>query len=61
LTSRVHPGETNSSFILEGILKRIAEKPEILQIYNFFIVPCLNPDGVERGHNRVNMAGLDLN
>lgn len=51
LTSRVHPGETNSSFILEGILKRIEEKPEILHIYNFFIVPCLNPDGVERGHN----------
>ena len=33
----------------------------MLQTFDFFVVPMLNPDGVEKGYFRVNAAGLDPN
>ena len=65
MTSRVHPGETNASFIMEGFLKFITSKNpiavELRKRLVFKIIPCSNPDGVIAGNYRVSMSGNDLN
>ncbi len=56
LTSRVHPGESNASNIMEGIIKFLtgnSKEAKILrQNYIFKLVPMLNPDGVINGNYR---------
>lgn len=51
ISSRVHPNETNASFVFEGFLKFIvSNEAKVLRLmYNFILFPCLNPDGVEGG------------
>lgn len=66
LTGRVHPGESNSSFMMEGFIKFITSPTdqiaqELRKRIIFKIVPCTNPDGVIAGNYRVSMAGSDLN
>lgn len=65
LTARVHPGETNSSFIMHGFLEFICSQDKqakyLRNHYVFKIVPMLNPDGVVIGNYRCSLAGLDLN
>lgn len=51
ITARVHPGESNSSWVMRGLLDRLTDPhdPEMTQlrrVYIFKIVPSLNPDGV---------------
>lgn len=59
LTSRVHPGETPASYVLNGILnyltgKEINEQSQVLlDNFVFKIIPMLNPDGVYRGYYRL--------
>ena len=64
-SSRVHPGETVGSFVMEGILDFLTgETPEadfLRSAYIFKIVPMLNPDGVINGNYRCNLVGADLN
>ena len=56
LTGRVHPGETNSSWIMEGILNFLTgDSPEAEEIRNHFIfkiIPMLNVEGVINGCHR---------
>jgi murein tripeptide amidase MpaA len=65
LTARVHPGETNSSYIMQGLLEFIVSSDKQAKLlrntYVFKIVPMLNPDGVIIGNYRCSLAGLDLN
>jgi murein tripeptide amidase MpaA len=65
ISSRVHPGESNASFILEGFLEFIVsnekEAKALRDIFVFKIIPMLNPDGVVVGNYRTNLCGLDLN
>ena len=65
LTGRVHPGESNSSYILQGLIEFLLSnetKAEYLRKHFIFkIVPMLNPDGVIRGNFRMNSVGKDLN
>lgn len=65
VSSRVHPGESNASFIMEGFLEFIVsnerEAKQLRDTYVFKIVPMLNPDGVIVGNYRTNLNGLDLN
>lgn len=65
MTGRVHPGESNSSFMMEGFLKFITSNHHVAQELRkricFHIVPCTNPDGVIAGNYRVSMSGNDLN
>lgn len=65
VSARVHPGESNSSLIMKGILDFLAgSSPEaelLLSLYVFVVVPMLNPDGVINGHYRCNLLGFDLN
>jgi murein tripeptide amidase MpaA len=65
LTSRVHPGESNASFIMHGTLEYLISEDEgALYLRNNFvfkIIPMLNPDGVIVGNYRCSLSGLDLN
>jgi len=65
ITSRVHPGETNASFIVEGILDFLVsdfqEAIDLRDKYVFKVVPMLNPDGVVVGNYRCSLSGQDLN
>ena len=63
LTCRVHPGEAQSSHMLNGLLdKLLSEKARPLrESFIFRIVPMLNPDGVVFGNYRCSQLGADLN
>lgn len=61
-TSRVHPGETPGSHVLNGALDLItdlkSEQGRLLRKYFVFkIIPTLNPDGVARGYYRLDSLG----
>ncbi len=57
ITSRVHPGETPSSIICEGIIQYLLseEAQELRNYFIFKIIPMLNPDGVIQGNYRCNL------
>ncbi|GIY30058.1 hypothetical protein CDAR_445291 [Caerostris darwini] len=63
LTARVHPGESNSSWVMKGTLDfLLSNKAQKLRdSYIFKVVPMLNPDGVINGCHRVSLSGQDLN
>ncbi|RLO09681.1 hypothetical protein DYB28_004389 [Aphanomyces astaci] len=65
LTARVHPGETNGSFVMQGIIDFLTgsskEAQRLRQCFVFKIIPMLNPDGVIHGNYRCSVAGVDLN
>jgi hypothetical protein len=65
ITGRVHPGESNSSFIVQGILDYLIEDNEVAKElrdkYVFKVIPMLNPDGVILGNYRWSLSGQDLN
>uniref|UniRef100_A0A8C9PCG8 Cytosolic carboxypeptidase 2 n=1 Tax=Spermophilus dauricus TaxID=99837 RepID=A0A8C9PCG8_SPEDA len=65
LSARVHPGESNASWIMKGFLDFIlSNSPDaqlLRDIFVFKVVPMLNPDGVIVGNYRCSLAGRDLN
>ncbi|XP_053256475.1 cytosolic carboxypeptidase 2 isoform X8 [Podarcis raffonei] len=65
LSARVHPGETNSSWVMRGFLDFIlSDSPDarlLRDLFIFKVVPMLNPDGVIVGNYRCSLAGRDLN
>uniref|UniRef100_A0A5K4FEP0 Pepdidase_M14_N domain-containing protein n=1 Tax=Schistosoma mansoni TaxID=6183 RepID=A0A5K4FEP0_SCHMA len=65
ITARVHPGETNSSWITLGLLKFLTSNQSVSlalkKHYVFYIIPMLNPDGVIVGNYRCSLTGRDLN
>jgi hypothetical protein len=65
LTARVHPGETNSSWVIQGVLEfLLSNDPKAIYLRKsciFKIVPMINPDGVILGNYRCNSTGYDLN
>eukprot|EP00767_Chilomastix_cuspidata_P001576 gnl/Chilomastix_cuspidata/1699.p1 GENE.gnl/Chilomastix_cuspidata/1699~~gnl/Chilomastix_cuspidata/1699.p1 ORF type:complete len:1173 (-),score=269.10 gnl/Chilomastix_cuspidata/1699:25-3543(-) len=65
LSARVHPGESNSSWIMKGVIDFLTSSKRIARAlrrrFVFKIVPMLNPDGVAAGNYRTNLAGFDLN
>lgn len=66
LSSRVHPGETPASFVLNGFIRLLLDRKSVIaatlrRMYVFKIVPFLNPDGVCNGHYRSDTLGHNLN
>ena len=61
ISARVHPGESNRSVIMEGIVEFILrnerEAKTLRDTFVFKIVPMLNPDGVINGNYRCSLAG----
>ena len=65
ITARTHPGESNSSWMMKGVIDfLISDHPQAVQMrdkFVFKIVPMMNPDGVINGNYRCSLAGCDLN
>ncbi|XP_019887676.2 cytosolic carboxypeptidase 4 isoform X5 [Ooceraea biroi] len=65
LTSRVHPGESNASWVMHGTLEALLSDSQyassLRDDYVFKIVPMLNIEGVVNGCNRYGLTNEDLN
>lgn len=65
ISARVHPGESNASWMMKGVIEFLvsntAEAQALRENFVFKIVPMLNPDGVINGNYRCSLAGQDLN
>ena len=65
LTARVHPGESNASWVMQGVIEFLVSDDDKAQYlrdtYVFKIIPMLNPDGVIVGNYRCSLVGQDLN
>ncbi|KPI83481.1 putative zinc carboxypeptidase [Leptomonas seymouri] len=66
LTARVHPGECPGSHLMHGCIEFLMNSTDpraaaLRHNFVFYVVPMLNPDGVIRGHSRVDANGADLN
>ncbi|GFR47481.1 hypothetical protein Agub_g9210, partial [Astrephomene gubernaculifera] len=65
ITARVHPGESNASWMMKGLLDFLLgpslDARILREAFVFKIVPMLNPDGVITGNYRCSLAGVDLN
>lgn len=65
LIGRQHPPELTGAFAFESFVEEITGGSELAGEFRrrvrVLAVPLLNPDGVDEGHWRHNMAGVDLN
>jgi hypothetical protein len=65
LTARIHPGESNSSFVLHGLIEFLLSghfaAQHLLNNFAIIILPMMNIDGVVEGLYRVGLSGVDLN
>ncbi|XP_046491562.1 cytosolic carboxypeptidase 1 isoform X4 [Neodiprion pinetum] len=65
LTSRVHPGESNASWVMHGTLVALLASStyasSLRDDYVFKVVPMLNSEGVINGCNRYGLTTEDLN
>ena len=65
IIARLHPGDACTSYVVEGIMNFLFSDENkaifLLDLFEFYIFPMPNPDGVMMGNNRVNLVGKDLN
>lgn len=65
ISARVHPGESNASWMMHGLLEAVTADTEQARLLRrtlmLKIVPMLNPDGVILGNYRCSVVGVDLN
>ncbi len=63
--SRQHPPEVTGFLAMKSFIETLAGNSEKAQKFRknhtVFVVPLMNPDGVDNGHWRHNMGGIDLN
>jgi cytosolic carboxypeptidase protein 6 len=63
--SRQHPPEVTGYFAMQAFIEKITDKSELsrtfLKDWAIYVVPLMNPDGVDNGHWRHNTGGIDLN
>lgn len=60
IIGRQHPGETLSSFFIEGIIQEIQANEYLKNNYHFLLYPIVNRNGVENGDHRYS-DGIDFN
>jgi len=62
---RLHPPEITGQFALQAFVESLCTDSETAKNfrkeYTVFVVPMMNPDGVDNGHWRNNTGGIDLN
>lgn len=62
---RLHPPEVTGQFALQAFVESLCVDSEIARKfrkeYTVYVVPMMNPDGVDNGHWRHNTGGIDLN
>lgn len=62
---RVHPSESPSSFIIQGLINFLIGKSfearTLRKNFVFKVIPMINPDGVYYGNSRCSLLGIDLN
>lgn len=65
IVARTHPGETNSSYAMEGLMNMLfADSPlgnKLRENFSWLLVPFINPDGVICGFYRPSLSGDDMN
>ena len=65
LLGRQHPPEVTGAFAYQDFVDRLFENDGLArsfrQRFRLVLVPLVNPDGVARGHWRMNRGGTDLN
>lgn len=63
--SRQHPPEVAGFLAMQAFVETICSEnktaKDFRSKYNTYVVPVVNPDGVENGHWRHNRGGVDLN
>jgi cytosolic carboxypeptidase protein 6 len=62
---RLHPPEVTGQYALQAFVESLCSNADIAQKfrnnYTVYVVPMMNPDGVDNGHWRHNTGGIDLN
>ena len=65
IAARTHPGETNSSYAMEGLIQTLFAKNDfglkLRKNFSWLLIPMVNPDGVICGFYRPSLSGNDLN
>ena len=63
--SRQHPPEVTGFLAMKSFVETLTGDTPMANTfrdsYDIFVVPLMNPDGVDNGHWRHNMGGIDLN
>ncbi|MDT0607343.1 M14 family metallopeptidase [Croceitalea rosinachiae] len=65
IISRQHPPEVTGFLAMKSFIETISSDTELAKKFRdnhtVFVIPLMNPDGVDNGHWRHNMGGIDLN
>lgn len=66
ISARVHPGETPSSYCMEGVIRFLLNEKDYRSVllrryFHFILIPMINPDGVFVGMFRSDQNGDNLN
>jgi len=65
ITGRVHPGESNASWVVHGLIRFLLKKDKVSEALRkriiFKVIPMINADGVSIGNTRCSFIGRDVN